>query len=83
MSDVFGDQPFSSSPFCVRPDVSAEQVLLHLSQVLRAGEAAAYELTESPGFNAGGLALAVVQAMEAAQVLVGRLIDFEGGAGSR
>ncbi|MGY4492318.1 hypothetical protein [Pseudomonas sp. TE3610] len=58
MSDVFADQHFSSSPFCVRPDVSAEQVLLHLSQVLRAGEAAAYELTESPGFNAGGLALA-------------------------
>ena len=41
------------------------------------GEAAAYELTENPGFNAGGLALAVVHAMEAAQVLMGRLLELE------
>ncbi|WP_416422351.1 DUF3077 domain-containing protein [Pseudomonas sp. App30] len=77
MNDALTNRALPASLFRVRDDVSAEEVLLHLSEVLRVGEAAAYELTENPGFNAGGLALAVVHAMEAAQVLVGRLLEME------
>lgn len=75
MNDFGSEQPLHQSLFCVRPGASTEQILLHLYSVLRAGEAAAYELTESPGFNAGGLALSVVHAVETAQVLVTRLME--------
>lgn len=81
MNHFRSEHLFNQPLFLVRPDASTEQVLMHLSSVLRAGEAAAYELTESPGSNAAGLALSVVHAMEAAQVLVGKLLqDDERGA---
>ncbi|WP_249677808.1 hypothetical protein [Pseudomonas abieticivorans] len=47
---------------------------MHLASYLRAGEAAAYELTDSPGHNAGGLALSVVHSIESAQVIVEMLL---------
>ncbi|WP_455922065.1 hypothetical protein [Pseudomonas putida] len=60
--------------FTITPGFNGEDALAHVTVLLKGAEACAYELTESPGDTAHGLAIALVHQLEQARGIVNALL---------
>ncbi|APC22892.1 MULTISPECIES: DUF6124 family protein [Pseudomonas] len=65
----------TDSPFTVRPGISAEEALLHVSMLLKAAEEVSDEITEQASGVERGLIWSLVHSVEMARGVVDALLD--------
>ncbi|MDP4570201.1 hypothetical protein Q8O96_14180 [Pseudomonas sp. LPH60] len=65
----------TDSPFSVRPGISAEEALLHVSMLLKAAEEVSDEITERASGIERGLIWSLVHSVEMARGVVDALLD--------
>ena len=65
----------AGSPFIVRPGISAEEALLHVSMLLKAAEEVSDEITEQASGIERGLIWSLVHSVEMARGVVDALLD--------
>ena len=65
----------TDSPFSVRPGISAEEALLHVSMLLKAAEEVSDEITEHASGIERGLIWSLVHSVEMARGVVDALLD--------
>ncbi|NBF11360.1 DUF6124 family protein [Pseudomonas sp. Fl4BN1] len=65
----------TDSPFTVRPGISAEEALLHVSMLLKAAEEVSDEITEHASGIERGLIWSLVHSVEMARGVVDALLD--------
>ncbi|UUT25206.1 MULTISPECIES: DUF6124 family protein [Pseudomonas] len=63
------------SPFTVRPGISAEEALLHVSMLLKSAEEVSDEITEHASGIERGLIWSLVHSVEMARGVVDALLD--------
>lgn len=63
------------NPFTVRPGISAEEALLHVSMLLKAAEEVSDEITEHASGVERGLIWSLVHSVEMARGVVDALLD--------
>ncbi|AKA26690.1 hypothetical protein [Pseudomonas chlororaphis] len=64
-----------NSPFTVRPGISAEEALLHVSILLKAAEEVSDEITERASGVERGLIWSMIHSVEMARGVVDALLD--------
>ncbi|MGE8353739.1 MAG: DUF6124 family protein [Pseudomonas protegens] len=63
------------NPFTVRPGISAEEALIHVSMLLKAAEEVSDEITEQASGVERGLIWSLVHSVEMARCVVDALLD--------